>query len=711
MVTVVEQPRAKQTSAAPQAREAEGRRRALQKVRNMGIVAHIDAGKTTVSERILFYSGRVYKMGEVHEGNTVMDWMVQEQERGITITSAATTCFWKDHQINLIDTPGHVDFTVEVERSLRVLDGVVGVFCGVGGVQPQSETVWRQAKKYHVPCLAFVNKLDRMGSDFARVVKQMREKLAAPAVAIQLPWGREDQFQGVIDLIRMRALRFDEASQGAQVLEQDIPVDLKVQAEEARALMIEAIAEKDEDVLNAYLENPDVPAAVLKAGIRRATVANTFVPVLCGSALHNKGIQPLLDAVVDYLPSPLDVSAVEGHHPKTKELLKREVSDFEPLSALVFKIANDPYVGKLAFVRVYSGVLKKGANVFNPRTGKRERLGRLVELHANHREDIEALYAGEIGGLAGLKLATTGDTLCAESQPVALERIEFPEPVVAMAVEPKTQADREKLRGALADLESEDPTFRISTNKETGQLLIHGMGELHLEIIKDRLAREFNVLSNAGRPMVAYKETIRETARAAYSFEREIGGHGHFGHVVLEISPVQRGGGNKIEWKVSPDVVPHEFREAVEQGINDGLMTGVVGNFPLVDVLVRVVGGGTHPVDASDIAFRSAAVMAFRDAAHAASAVILEPIMKMEIITPEEYVGDVLGDVNSRRGRIRDIEAREAAQIILAEVPLAELFGYTTQLRSLTKGRASYSMEPGHFEMVPESLQASLINR
>jgi elongation factor G len=475
--------------------------------------------------------------------------------------------------------------------------------------------------------------------------------------------------------------------------------------------MIEAIAEKDEDVLNAYLENPDVSEVVLKAGIRRATVANTLVPVLCGSALRNKGIQPLLDAVVDYLPSPLDVSAVEGHHPKTKELLKREVSDFEPLSALVFKIANDPYVGKLVFVRVYSGVLKKGANVFNPRTGKRERLGRLVELHANHREDIEALYAGEIGGLAGLKLATTGDTLCAESQPVALERIEFPEPVVAMAVEPKTQADREKLREALAALESEDPTFRISTNKETGQLLINGMGELHLEIIKDRLAREFNVLSNAGRPMVAYKETIRETARAAHIFEREISGHGHFGHVALEISPVQRGGGNKIEWKVSPDVVPHEFREAVEQGINDGLMTGVVGNFPLVDVFVRVVGGGTHPVDASDVAFRSAAVMAFRDAAQAASAVILEPIMKMEIITPEEYVGDVLGDVNSRRGRIRDIEAREAAQIILAEVPLAELFGYTTQLRSLTKGRASYSMEPGHFEMVPESLQASLINR
>ncbi|TAN38923.1 MAG: elongation factor G [Verrucomicrobia bacterium] len=711
MVAVVEQPRAKSSSDAPHTREAEGRRRALQKVRNMGIVAHIDAGKTTVSERILFYAGRVHKMGEVHEGNTVMDWMVQEQERGITITSAATTLFWHDNQINLIDTPGHVDFTVEVERSLRVLDGVIGVFCGVGGVQPQSETVWRQAKKYHVPCLAFVNKLDRMGADFVWVVKQMREKLAAPAVPVQLPWGREDQFQGVIDLIRMRALRFDEASKGAQVIEMDIPAELKAAAEAARAQMIEAVAEKDEEVLAAYLENPDVAEAVLKAGIRRATVRGALVPVLCGSALRNKGIQPLLDAVVDFLPSPLDVPAVEGHHPKTKDLLQREVSDFEPLSALVFKIANDPYVGKLAFVRVYSGVLKKGANIFNPRTSKRERLGRIVELHANHREDIEALYAGEIGGLAGLKLATTGDTLCSENQPIALERIEFPEPVVAMAVEPKTQADREKLREALAALEGEDPTFRISTNPETGQLLINGMGELHLEIIKDRLAREFHVQANAGRPMVAYKETICEPARAEHVFEREIGGRGHFGHITLEISPATRGSGNQIVWKVSPDVVPHEFREAVEQGINDGLMTGVVGNYPLVDVVVRVVGGGTHPVDASEIAFRSAAVMAFRDAARAAAAVMLEPIMKVEIITPEEYVGDVLGDVNGRRGRIRDIEAREAAQIIQAEVPLAELFGYATQLRSLTKGRASYSMEPGHFEMVPESLQNSLINR
>jgi elongation factor G len=711
MVAVVEQSRAKQTPAAPTAREAAGRRRALLQVRNMGIVAHIDAGKTTVSERILFYAGRVHKMGEVHEGNTVMDWMVQEQERGITITSAATTLFWHDYQINLIDTPGHVDFTVEVERSLRVLDGVVGVFCGVGGVQPQSETVWRQAKKYHVPCLAFVNKLDRMGADFAAVVKQMREKLAAPAVPVQLPWGREDQFQGVIDLIRMRALRFDEASKGAQVIESEIPAELKAAAEEARALMIEAVAEQDEEVLNAYLENPDVAEALLVAGLRRATVRGALVPVLCGSALRNKGIQPLIDAIVAYLPSPLDVAAVEGHHPKTKDLIKREVSDFEPLSALVFKIANDPYVGKLAFVRVYSGVLRKGANIFNPRTAKRERLGRIVELHANHREDIEALYAGEIGGLAGLKLATTGDTLCGENQPIALERIEFPEPVIAMAVEPKTQADREKLREALAALESEDPTFRMSTNKETGQLLINGMGELHLEIIRDRLFREFNVQANSGRPMVAYKETIRTPAHAEHRFEREIGGRGHYGHVALTIAPAARGLGNKLEWEVSPEVIPHEFRDAVEQGISDGLMTGVVGNYPLVDVIVRITGGSTHPVDASDVAFRSAAVMAMRDAALAASAVMLEPIMKVEIVTPEEYVGEVLGDVNSRRGRIRDIEAREAVQIIHAEAPLAELFGYATQLRSLTKGRASYSMEPGHFDVVPESLQASLINR
>jgi len=711
MVTVVDQPRQQPTTEGPQQREAAGRRRGLALVRNMGIVAHIDAGKTTVSERILFYSGRIYKMGEVHEGNTAMDWMVQEQERGITITSAATTCFWRDHQINLLDTPGHVDFTVEVERSLRVLDGVVGVFCGVGGVQPQSETVWRQAKKYHVPCLAFVNKLDRPGADFLGVVRQLREKLDAPAVPVQWPIGREDQFAGVIDLIRMRALRFDEASRGAVVLAGDIPPDLKAQAEEARAQMIEQIAERDEEVLAAYLQNPEVPEALLKAGLRRATIAGQLVPVLCGAALRNKGIQPLLDAVVDYLPAPVDVPAAAGHHPKTGEAVRRVVSDFEPLSALVFKIANDPYVGKLAFVRVYTGTLSKGQNVYNPRTQKRERVGRIVELHANHREDIEALHAGEIGGLVGLKLATTGDTLCPENKPIVLERIEFPEPVVAMAIEPRSQADRDKLREALAVLAGEDPTFRITTNPETGQLLINGMGELHLEIKKDLLAREFHVAANAGKPMVAYKETIQAAARGEHLFAREIGGRGHFGRVVLEVAPAARGAGNRVEFKVSADAIPTEFRAAVEQGLTDGLLTGVVGNYPLVDVLVRVVDGGCHPVDSTEVAFRSAAVMAFRAAAQAARPVMLEPIMKIEIITPEEFVGDVLGDINSRRGRIRDIERRAAAQIISAEVPLAELFGYTTMLRSLTKGRSSYVMEPCRFEPVPEAVQAGLINR
>ncbi|MCX6997131.1 MAG: elongation factor G [Kiritimatiellaeota bacterium] len=711
MVTVVEQPQQQKTTEASQPREAAGRRRGLALVRNMGIVAHIDAGKTTVSERMLYYTGRVYKMGEVHEGTAVMDWMVQEQERGITITSAATTCFWRDHQINLLDTPGHVDFTVEVERSLRVLDGVIGVFCGVGGVQPQSETVWRQAKKYHVPCLAFVNKLDRVGADFAAVVRQLREKLAAPAVPVQLPIGREEQFQGVIDLIRMRALRFEEASRGATVLEGEIPAELKAPAEEARALMIEQIAERDEGVLAAYLQNPDVPEALLKAGLRRATIANQLVPVLCGAALRNKGIQPLLDAVVDYLPAPLDVPAVAGHHPKTGEVLRRDVSDFEPLSALVFKIANDPHIGKLAFVRVYAGTLGKGQNVYNPRTQKRERVGRIVELHANHREDIEVLHAGEIGGLVGLKQATTGDTLCPENKPVALERIEFPEPVIAMAIEPRTQADRDKLRVALAALEGEDPTFRITTNPETGQLLVNGMGELHLEIIKDRLAREFHVGTSAGKPMVAYKETIQAAARGEHLFEREIGGRGHYGSVVLDLAPAARGAGNRVEFKVAEGAIPAEFHTAVAAGIADGLMTGVVGNYPLVDVLVRVVDGACHPVDSSEVAFRSAAVMAFRAAAQAAQPVLLEPIMKLEIITPEEYVGDVLGDVNGRRGRIRDIERREVVQIVSAEVPLAELFGYATKLRSLTKGRASYSMEPCRFEAVPETVQAVLINR
>jgi elongation factor G len=711
MVNVVEHSKEQGSMSSTRSCEAPGRRRRLSMVRNIGIIAHIDAGKTTTTERMLYYSGRVYKMGEVHEGTATMDWMVQEQERGITITSAATTCFWRDHQVNIIDTPGHVDFTVEVERSLRVLDGAIGVFCGVGGVQPQSETVWHQAKKYHVPCLAFVNKMDRMGARFDWVVRQMRERLAAHAVPIQIPWGQEDQFQGVIDLVKMRALSFEEASLGATVKDQEIPQEFSSSAEKARAALVEAVAEKDEQVLKAYLENPDVSAEQLMQGIRRAVLAGAFVPVTCGSALHNQGIQPLLDAVVDYLPAPIDIPAVRGHHPKTRKELVREVSDFEPLSALSFKIATDPYVGKLAFVRVYSGVLKKGQNVYNPRTQRRERLGKIVELHANHREEVESLYAGEIGGIAGMKQITTGDTLCAENQPIALERIEFPEPVIAMAIEPKTQADREKMSDALADLAAEDPTFRISTDAETGQTLIKGMGELHLDIIKDRMFREFKVRANAGQPMVAYRETIRGSARAEHVFQREIAGRGQYGQVMVDIEPLDRGSGNRIEFDVSHDKIPDEFRNAVEEGIRDALITGVVGNYALIDVRVKVVGGGSHPVDSTEVAFRSAAVLAVREAALAARPVLLEPIMKLEIITPEEYLGDVLGDISGRRGHVKEIEAREAAQIILADVPLAELFGYATSLRSLTKGRAGYTMEPHCFEMVPETLQQSLLNR
>ncbi|MBU1909783.1 MAG: elongation factor G, partial [Verrucomicrobia bacterium] len=666
---------------------------------------------TTVTERMLYYTGRVYKMGEVHEGTATMDWMIQEQERGITITSAATTCFWRDHQVNILDTPGHIDFTVEVQRSLRVLDGAIGVFCGVGGVQPQSETVWHQAKKFNVPCLAFVNKLDRPGAKFDAVMQQMRERLAAPVVALQIPWGSEESFRGLVDLVRMRALDFDADSLGSKVVECDIPAELAAAAEKARHTLVEVVADKDEEVMQAFMENMDVPAEILRAGLRRATLACTLVPVLGGAALRNRGIQPLLDAVVEYLPSPLDVAAVQGHHPRSNENETRETSDLVPMSALAFKIATDPYVGRLTFVRVYSGILKKGQNVFNPRTRTRERVGRLVLLHANHREDVEVLYAGEIGGIAALKQITTGDTLCAENQPIVLERIEFPEPVMAMAIEPRTQADRAKLAETLVALSEEDPTFKVATDAETGQTLIKGMGELHLEIIRDRMNREFHVQANAGKPMVAYRETIRAPARAEHLFQREIGGHGQQGHVVIEIEPQPRAVGNTIEFKVTATQIPGTFREAVEQGLQDGLMTGIVGNYPLTDVKVRVVGGSFHPVDSSELGYRTAAVLALREAAQHAEPTLLEPIMKMEIITPEEFLGDVLGDVNSRRGQVRKMEAREGVQIVQAEVPLAELFGYTTSLRSLTKGRASCSMEPFHFEIVPDSLQKNILNR
>jgi len=692
-------------------REAEGRGHALSTVRNIGIVAHIDAGKTTTTERILYYSGKVHKIGEVHDGTATMDWMIQEQERGITITSAATTCFWNDHQINIIDTPGHVDFTVEVERSLRVLDGAVGVFCAVGGVQPQSETVWRQATKYNVPRLAFVNKMDRMGADFGKVLAEMQDKLGANAVAIQLPVGAAETFSCVVDLIKMRGITFSEDDMGAKVEYIDIPSDLAAKAEEARAELIEKIAEVDEELLEAYMENTDVSEQVLVEALRRATIANHIVPVLTGSSLKNKGVQPLLDAVVDYLPSPIDVPAVTGIVPKSEAEIERKASDFEPLSGLVFKMATDKYVGKLAFVRIYSGQLKKGQNIFNPRTRKRERVGRLLRLHANHREDVEVLYAGEIGGMAGQKLFTTGDTVCAENDAILLENIEFPEPVISMAIEPKTTADKEHLVEALQDLSDEDPTFHISLNEETGQTIIQGMGELHLEIIKDRILREYKVKANAGRPMVAYRESVMKSGAGNFTFDREIGGVHHFASLHLQVSPKPQGAGNAVVFDVSSSIIPGEFRAAIEEGINDALMTGVLGNYAIIDTEVKVIGGETHSVDTSEMAFRSAAVMALREAVSSSSPTLLEPVMLLEIDTPEGHLGDVLGDLSSRRGRVREIKALADMQVVQVDVPLAEVFGYATSLRSLTKGRASYTMEPQAFEPVPASMQDPILNR
>lgn len=711
MSSIVKQQNNNEARTSDSPREAEGRGCALSDTRNIGIIAHIDAGKTTTSERILFYSGKVHKIGEVHDGTATMDWMIQEQERGITITSAATTCFWKKHQINLIDTPGHVDFTVEVERSLRVLDGAVGVFCAVGGVQPQSETVWRQAKKYNVPRLAFINKMDRMGANFDSVVEQMRNKLSAPVVPIQLPWGAAEGFRGVIDLIKMRAVTFREDSQGSTVEYVGMPADVAVKAEKYRAALIERVAELDEELLELYMENSDVSETALMAAIRRTTIANQLVPVLCGSSLKNKGVQPLLDAVVDFLPSPVDVPAVTGISPKTEEKISRETSDFEPLSGLVFKMATDKFVGKLAFVRIYSGQLKKGQNVFNPRTRKRERIGRLLRLHANTREDVEVLYAGEIGGMSGQKLFTTGDTVCAENDLILLENIVFPEPVISMAIEPKTTADKDHLADALRDLSEEDPTFHISIHEETGQTIIQGMGELHLEIIRDRILREYNVKANAGRPMVAYRESILKTGAGSFTFDREIGGRSHFASLRLQVSPRSKGTGNAVQFDVSTAIIPQEYRKAIDEGIRDALLTGVLGNYAIIDTEVKVVGGETSPVDSSEMAFRTAAVMALREAISSASPALLEPIMMLEINSPEEHLGEVLGDINSRRGRVREIKSLEDMQIVQAEVPLAEVFGYATALRSLTKGRASYTMEPLAFDPVPSSMQDAILNR
>lgn len=691
--------------------EAEGREHPLSTVRNIGIIAHIDAGKTTTTERILFYSGRVHRLGEVHDGNTVMDWMIQEKERGITITSAATTCYWQNHQINIIDTPGHVDFTVEVERSLRVLDGAIGVFCGVGGVQPQSETVWRQAERYHVPRIAFVNKMDRMGADFMRVVSEMRDRLGANAVPLQLPWGAEETYKGVVDLLEMTAIVFDDETQGAAITRVQIPDELREAAETARAILVEKVAEKDETVLEAYLEQGDVSADVLKAGIRRVVVANEMTPVFCGSSLKNKGVQPLLDAVVDFLPSPLDVPPTEGHRPKTNETVYREADDRGPFSALVFKLSSDPYVGRLAYIRIYTGVLKKGQNVFNPRTQKRERVMGLMRVHADAREEVERLCSGEIGAIGGLKGVTTGDTLCAENDPIELLRIRFPEPVMFMAVEAKTRADKEKLVGALQSMADEDPTCIIKQDAETGQTVISGMGELHLEIIKDRMKREFKVAANTGRPMVAYQETVTSNGSATHLFDRDLGGQRHVAAVTVAVAPRPRGAGNEISIEVTTRVLPEPFRSSVETGLGDAAITGVLSRYAVTDTSITVTGVGVDQEFSTEVAFRTAATMALREAVLAAGPVMLEPIMALEIVTPAEYMGEVLGDVSSRRGKVNDMIAKGDLQAVHATVPLAALFGYSTAIRSLTRGRASYTMEPVQFDIVPETLQKELLNR
>jgi elongation factor G len=709
MVSVLQQSKHSQAGKGNGAAGAEDPR--LKRVRNIGIIAHIDAGKTTTTERMLFYAGTVHKMGEVHDGTAVMDWMDQERERGITITSAAITCQWNDHQINIIDTPGHVDFTIEVERSLRVLDGAVGVFCGVGGVQPQSETVWKQANRYGVPRVAYINKMDRMGADFERVVMDIEAKLDSVPVVVSMPVGAEDTFSGIIDLVNMQTIRFDESSLGATINLEAIPAEMAAQAEKARSALIEKVAEFDDALLNAFLESADVPVDVLQAAIRRATVSGGVVPVLCGSSLKNKGVQQLLDAVTAYLPSPLDVGAIEGEDPKTHAPVRREPSSDEPLSALAFKVASDPYVGRLVFTRVYSGCLKKGQSFYNPRTKERSRVTGLVRLSANHREDIDELQAGEIGAVVGAKTLTTGDTLCAENAPIALMRIDFPEPVMFMAVEPKSRTDRDSLDLALATLASEDPTCHVRKDEETGQTILSGMGELHLEVLVDRMVREHNVAANTGKPMVAYHETAMTDGKASHVFDREFNGTRQTAGVSLALSPLARKVGTKIDVTCSTATIPKDFVKAVREGVNDGLVTGVLARYPVTDIEVRITKMDVDPEYSTDAAFRTAAVLAFRDAFMKAAPELLEPIMALEIVTPAESMGDVMGDLNSRRGKVVEMDAREGSQIIHARVPLAELFGYSTAIRSLTRGRASYTLEPESFDVVPKGLKDELLSR
>jgi elongation factor G len=680
----------------------------LDRVRNIGIMAHIDAGKTTTTERILYYTGRTHKMGEVHEGAATMDWMVQEQERGITITSAATTCFWRDHRINIIDTPGHVDFTVEVERSLRVLDGAVALFDSVAGVQPQSETVWRQADKYGVPRIAFINKMDRTGADFYAAVETMVERLGARPVPVQIPIGSEDAYIGHIDLLTMKAIRYVDPL-GQKWEEGDVPEDMREQAESYRHDLIEAVADHDEDIMIAFLEDEPVEAEQLQAAVRRCTLDISITPVLLGSAFKNKGVQPLLEAVIDYLPSPVDVPAVTGVDPRNGEEVARPADLEQPFSALAFKVMSDPFVGKLTYFRVYSGKLNSGSYLLNASTGRKERVGRLLEMHANHREDLQQIGAGAIAAAVGLKQTTTGDTLCDPDHPVMLESIDFPDPVIDVAVEPKTKADQDKLAQALQRLAEEDPTFRVRTNEETGQTIIAGMGELHLEIIVDRLMREFRVDANVGRPQVAYRETIRNAVQGVHGrFVRQTGGRGQFGHVVIDMAPSEPGAGYVFENKIVGGAVPREYISSVDGGIQEAMEAGILAGFPVVDVAVTLVDGSYHDVDSSEMAFKVAGSMAFKEASKRAKPVLLEPVMAVEVVTPEEYMGDVIGNINSRRGQIEGMEPRGNAQVIRARVPLAEMFGYATDVRTMSQGRATYTMQFLHYAEVPHSIAEKL---
>jgi elongation factor G len=680
----------------------------LEKTRNIGIMAHIDAGKTTTTERILFYTGKTHKIGEVHDGGATMDWMVQEQERGITITSAATTCHWLGHTINIIDTPGHVDFTVEVERSLRVLDGSVAVFCAKGGVEPQSETVWRQADKYNVPRMAYVNKMDITGADFYNVIDMMRKRLNANAVPIQIPIGFEDTFVGMIDLIKMRGIVYgDQLGKDEEFIE--IPADMLEKAQEYRQKLLEAVAESDDELMMKYLDGEDLTEDEINMGIRKQTIACKMCPVCCGSSYKNKGVQPLLDAVVAYMPAPTDIPPIKGVNPDTGEEDSRASSDELPFSALAFKIATDPFVGRLAFFRVYSGVLAAGSYVFNSTKGKRERIGRILRMHANHRVEIGEAYSGDIAAAVGLKDTTTGDTLCDEKHPIVLESMVFPEPVISVAVEPKTKADQEKMGIALQKLAEEDPTFRVHTDPESSQTIISGMGELHLDIIVDRLLREFNVGCTVGNPQVAYRETIRKSVKSEGKFVRQSGGKGQYGHCWLELTPLEVGEGFKFENKVVGGSIPKEYIGPIEAGVKEAMENGVLAGFPMVDIGVTVYDGSYHEVDSSEMAFKIAGSMGFKAGALKASPTILEPYMKVEVIVPEEYMGDVIGDLNSRRGRIEGMEARNGAQVINAFVPLSEMFGYSTDLRSKTQGRGNYSMEVDHYEDIPKNIAEAII--